>query len=62
MLNPSKYRVAFLAALVTQMGAWIAQEPTRADDLPLKPARTLRFTTDEGTWISTWGAAYTVTR
>jgi len=53
VLIPSKHGVAFLATLITQMGAWIAPEPTRADDLPLKPARTLRFTTDEGTWIST---------
>jgi len=53
VLIPSKYGVAILATLITQMGAWIAPGPTRADDLPLKPARTLRFTTDEGTWIST---------
>lgn len=50
---PSKYGVAILALLITQMGGWSAREPTRADDLPLKPTRTLRFTTDEGTWIST---------
>ncbi len=50
---PSKYRVAILALLITQMGVWIAQEPARADDLPLKPTRTLSFATDEVTWIST---------
>jgi Tol biopolymer transport system component len=50
---PPKYRVVILSLLITQLGVWIAQESTRADDLPLKPTRTLSFATDEGTWIST---------
>ena len=50
---PSKYNVVVLALLIMQTGAWIARTPARADDLPLKPTRTLSFTTDEGTWIST---------
>ena len=29
-----------------------AQRPGGAQELPLKPARTVRFTTDEGTWLS----------
>ncbi|MCZ6696946.1 MAG: hypothetical protein O7A63_10465, partial [Acidobacteria bacterium] len=52
MQIPSKYGVVILALLITAVGGWIAQEPARADGLPLKPTRTLTFTTDEGTWIS----------
>src|SRR5882672_5749586 len=30
----------------------LAQEPARADSLPLTPTRALEFTTHEGTWMS----------
>ncbi|MEE9293038.1 MAG: amidohydrolase, partial [Acidobacteriota bacterium] len=53
MQIPSKYGVVILALLITAVGGWITQEPARADGLPLKPTRTLNFTTEEGTWIST---------
>jgi hypothetical protein len=53
MQIPPKHRVVILSLLITQLGVWIAQESTRADDLPLRPTRTLSFATDEGTWIST---------
>ncbi len=53
MQIPLKYGVVILALLITAVGGWIAQESARADGLPLKPTRTLNFTTEEGTWIST---------
>ncbi len=42
-----------LAILLIPSEAWINGGPAPAGGLPLKPERTLRFTTDEGTWIST---------
>lgn len=50
---PSKLSVAVRAVLIVQAWAWLALAPARAEDLPLEPTRTLRFATDEGTWIST---------
>ncbi|MFN8581104.1 MAG: amidohydrolase family protein [Gemmatimonadaceae bacterium] len=48
-------RVALLLALVPWFTTARAQAPTAADTgtaLLIKPVRTLRFTTDEGTWMS----------
>ena len=43
--------VAVLVIAIGQM--YVSCGPATAAELPLQPARTIRFTTDEGTWIST---------
>ena len=53
-------RLTVAAAFIAALGAPRAIHPQRADSaasrggatLPLKPARTVKFTTDEGTWVS----------
>jgi len=48
-----KHGILILAfiIIVPSMG-WAEQNGNQIEDLPLKPTRTLNFTTDEGTWIS----------
>jgi len=38
---------------ISLMSAWTEQNGSQTEGLPLKPTRSLSFTTDEGTWIST---------
>ena len=45
-------RVAAILAIAIA-ALCVACGPATATELPLQPARTIRFTTDEGTWIST---------
>ncbi len=46
-------RVFILVLFVATLGGWTERSGSHSEDLPLKPTRTLNFTTDEGTWIST---------
>jgi Tol biopolymer transport system component len=48
-----RHGIFILALFLAPLGAWTGQDQSPAEGLPLKPARTLDFTTDEGTWIST---------
>ena len=45
--------IFILAFFIAPLGAWAGQNSSPIEGLPLKPTRTLNFTTDEGTWIST---------
>ena len=45
--------ILILALLIAPLGGWTERSGSHTEDLPLKPTRTLNFTTDEGTWIST---------
>lgn len=48
-----RYGVLILALFIAPLGGWTERSRSHTEDLPLKPTRTLNFTTDEGTWIST---------
>jgi Tol biopolymer transport system component len=48
-----RYGVLILALFIAPLGGWTERSGSHTEDLPLKPTRTLNFTTDEGTWIST---------
>ncbi len=45
--------VLILALFIAPINGWTERSGGQTEDLPLKPKRTLNFTTDEGTWIST---------
>jgi Tol biopolymer transport system component len=45
-------RRLFAAAIVAALVLPDSSNAQRATELPLKPARTVKFTTDEGTWMS----------
>ncbi|MEE9500673.1 MAG: hypothetical protein V3V48_01235, partial [Candidatus Aminicenantaceae bacterium] len=45
--------ILILALFIAPLGGWEERSESHTEDLPLKPTRTLNFTTDEGTWIST---------
>lgn len=45
--------VLILALSIAPLGGWTERSGSQSEGLPLKPTRTLKFTTDEGTWIST---------
>jgi len=44
--------ILILALFMAQQDVWAEQSGSHTENLPLKPTRTLNFTTDEGTWIS----------
>jgi len=48
-----RYGILILALFIAPLGGWTERSGSQSDGLPLKPTRTLKFTTDEGTWIST---------
>lgn len=48
-----RWVVLFLVFFADPLRAGSVQDQTPGDGLPLEPARTIEFTTDEGTWIST---------
>jgi len=45
--------ILLLALFIAPQGGWTERSGSQSEGLPLKPTRTLKFTTDEGTWIST---------
>ncbi len=45
--------VLILALSIAPLGGWTERSGSQSEGRPLKPTRTLKFTTDEGTWIST---------
>jgi len=47
-----RYGVLILALFIAPLGGWTERSGSHTENLPLKPTRTLNFTTDEGTWIS----------
>src|SRR5688572_33194131 len=49
-----KHALGIAATLAVAANILTAQEARKQDgyDLPLKPSRTVAFTTDEGTWMS----------
>ena len=47
-----RYGALILALFIAPLGGWTERSGSHTEDLPLKPTRTLNFTTDEGTWIS----------
>jgi hypothetical protein len=48
-----RYGVLILALFIAPLVGWTERSGSHTEDLLLKPTRTLNFTTDEGTWIST---------
>ncbi|HUU52709.1 MAG TPA: amidohydrolase family protein [Candidatus Heimdallarchaeota archaeon] len=48
-----RYGIFILALFIAPLSGWTEGSGSHTEDLPLKPTRTLNFTTDEGTWIST---------
>ena len=48
-----RYGIFILALFIAPLSGWTEGRGSHTEDLPLKPTRTLNFTTDEGTWIST---------
>jgi len=48
-----RYGAFILAFFISSWSGWTEQNQNPSEGLPLKPARTISFTTDEGTWIST---------
>ncbi|TRZ89677.1 hypothetical protein D4R89_05715 [bacterium] len=48
-----RYGIFILAFFIAPLSAWTEQNGSQIEGLPLKPTRSLNFTTDEGTWIST---------
>jgi Tol biopolymer transport system component len=48
-----RYGIFVLVFLIAPLSARTEQTQSPVEGLPLKPARNLDFTTDEGTWIST---------
>ena len=45
--------ILILALFMAPLGGWAERSGSHTEDLPLKSTRSLNFTTDEGTWIST---------
>ncbi|MGB6339638.1 MAG: amidohydrolase family protein [Candidatus Aminicenantaceae bacterium] len=48
-----RYGIFILALFIAPLVGWTERSGSDIEGLPLKPARILNFTTDEGTWIST---------
>ncbi len=52
MPGKTSYFVVALLACAAVASSGVAQQADSEEPLPLQPTRTIRFTTDEGTWIS----------